>query len=146
MAKALLFCKKYEPLLPKYAAGAHRAGQRRTAPFQGPPRRQNEAKVPELFFDLNAYAVYLHTLGGVDQNIAAAVDDAGLHKVAVLGVHFDYHAGGAQFKLLFVHQIAGGQLGFFAASSPKCMAMYWRQSSIWFSMLSPLPVNLDLRE
>lgn len=24
--------------------------------------------------------------------------------------------------------------------------MYWRQSSIWFSMLSPLPVNLDFLE
>ena len=32
------------------------------------------------------------------------------------------------------------------ASSPKCMAIYWQYSSICFSMLSPLPANLNLRE
>ena len=34
----------------------------------------------------------------------------------------------------------------FSGGNLECMTMYWRHSSIWFSMLSPLPVNLDLRE
>ena len=67
------------------------------------------------------HPVDLHAALGPDEHIPHPVDDAGLHQVAALGVHLDFHVWGAHLQLALVHQVLGGEPGVWAKGFLKAL-------------------------